>query len=95
LSFESLGMIETSSVSSSLKIINEINKISKTKLIGKQLIGNGIVTIFIQGDLGALRKALNTGAEVINYSNDFRTSHIIPWPHKDLFQKIKLERSES
>jgi ethanolamine utilization protein EutM len=93
LPFASLGIIETSSVSSSLKIINEIKKNSQIKLIGKQILGEGIVAIFIQGDLGALQKALNIGTEAIYYSNEFRSSHVIPLPHKDLLQKIKLERS--
>lgn len=92
--FESLGIIETSSVSSSLKVISEIKKTGNIKLIGKQVLGDGIVSIFIEGNLGAIKNALNLGAESLSDSNEFRSIHIIPLPHKDLLLKFNLERNE-
>lgn len=90
---ESLGIFETNSFSASLKAINEIKKAKGVKFIGKQFLGDGIVSIFIKGELGAIRKALYNGADVLNSTNGFRSSHIIPMPHKDLLLKFNLERN--
>lgn len=91
---ESLGIIETSSISASLKIVNEIKSIEGIKFVGKHILGEGIVSVFIKGNLGALSKALKTGAECLKNADGFRGSHIIPMPHKDLLSKFNLERNE-
>ena len=90
--FESLGIIETSSVSGALKIVNEIKKVDGVIFIGKQFLGEGIVSVFIKGNLGAIKKAIDLGAQVLDNSNEYRSSHIIPMPHKDLLSKFNLER---
>jgi len=89
---ESLGVIETSSVSASLKALDGIQKEKRVNIIGKQVLGEGIVTLFITGDLGALKRALAFGAESIVSSNEFRSSHVIPLPHKNLLSIIELKR---
>jgi len=90
--YESLGVFETSSVSSSLSALEGINKEKDVDLIGKQLLGDGIVTLFIKGDLGAIKRALAFGAEAIALTNEFRSSHIIPLPHNKLLSIIGLKR---
>lgn len=90
--FESLGVFETSSVSASLKAMEEIQKENPVKIVGKQVLGEGIVTLFIKGDLGAIKRALADGAEAISSTNEFRSSHIIPLPHNELLSRIGLKR---
>ena len=90
--YESLGVFETSSVSSSLSALEGINKEKDVDLIGKQLLGDGIVTLFIKGDLGAIKRALAFGADAIALTNEFRSSHIIPLPHNKLLSIIGLKR---
>ena len=90
--FESLGIFETSSMSASLKALNGINTEKHVNIIGKQVLGQGIVTLFIQGNLGAIKRALVFGAEAIASTNEFRSSHIIPFPHKNLLSTIGLKK---
>lgn len=90
--FESLGVFETSSVSASLKALEGIQKENPVKIVGKQVLGEGIVALFIKGDLGAIKRALATGADSISSTNEFRSSHVIPLPHKDLLSIIGIER---
>jgi len=92
--FESLGILETGSVSASIKAVNALIKVNEVTIIGKQILGDGIVSVFIKGNLGAIRTALNLGAEALKDSGQFRHSHIIPLPHKDLLLKFNLERKE-
>ena len=90
--YESLGVFETSSVSASLSALEGINKEKNVDIIGKQLLGDGIVTLFIKGDLGAIKRALAFGADAIALTNEFRSSHIIPLPHNNLLSIIGLKR---
>ncbi|MCU0342679.1 MAG: BMC domain-containing protein [Ignavibacterium sp.] len=90
--FESLGTFETNSVSASLVALESIQKEKSINLLGKQVLGEGIVTLFISGDLGAIKRALALGAEAIMPTNEFRSSHVIPLPHKDLLSTIGLKR---
>jgi microcompartment protein CcmL/EutN len=83
--FESLGVFETSSVSASIKALNGIQNEKQVNIVGKQVLGDGIVTLFISGDLGAIEAIIST--------NEFRSSHIIPLPHKYLLSTIRLKRN--
>jgi ethanolamine utilization protein EutM len=90
--FESLGVFETSSLSASLKALDGIKKEKNVNFAGRQLLGEGIVALFIKGDLGAIKRALAFGAESIVSTSDFRSSHVIPLPHKNLLSIIELKR---
>ncbi len=90
--YESLGIFETSSMSSSLSALVGINKEKNVDIIGKQVLGDGIVALFIKGDLGAIKRALAFGAEEIALTNEFRSSHVIPLPHNNLLSMIGLKR---
>jgi ethanolamine utilization protein EutM len=89
--YESLGVFETSSVSASLKALEGIIKEKQVSILGKQVLGEGIVTLFIKGDLGAINRALAFGAEAIVSTSEFRSSHVIPLPHQNLFSIIGLK----
>ncbi len=90
--FESLGIFETSSVSSSLKAAEGIQKEKQIRIIDKQLLGDGIVTIFLEGDLGAIKRALSYGADAIAGTKEFRASHVIPLPQKNLLSIIGVKK---
>ena len=92
MAFESLGMIELNSVSASLKVLQAIQKEELVKIIDKQILGDGIVTIFIKGDLGSIRRALSFGIDSLQSNNEFQCSHIIPLPHTELLSKFGLEK---
>jgi|GEM_PF-1598021 len=90
--YESLGVFETSSVSASISALEAINKEEKVNVVGKHVLGDGIVTLYIKGDLGAIKRALAFGAEAITLTNGFRSSHIIPLPHNNLLSIVGLKR---
>ncbi len=92
MTFDSLGIIELNSFSASLKVLQEIRKEKLVKIIDKEILGDGIVTLFIIGDLGAIRRAFSLGIDSLHSNNEFRSSHIIPLPHTDLLSKFGLER---
>ena len=92
MALDSLGIIELNSISASLKVLQGIRKEKLVKIIAKQILGDGIVSIFITGDLGAIRRAISFGINLLHSNNDIRFSHIIPMPHAELLLKFELER---
>ena len=91
MAFESLGIIELNSLSASLNVMQGIQKEELVNIIGQQILGDGIVTIIFRGDLGAIKRALAFGMDSLNFNNEFRCSHIIPLPHKELLSKFRLD----
>jgi microcompartment protein CcmL/EutN len=89
---ESLGIFETASLSSSLVAVNSILKEKGIKIISKQILGEGIVSVFLIGELGALKRGSEFGTEALKYSGDFRGFHIIPFPHSKLLSTFELIR---
>lgn len=89
---ESLGVFETGSLASSLIAVNAILKEKDIKIIAKQILGDGIVSVFYTGELGAIKRGSNYGADELKYSGDFRGFHIIPLPHSKLFSTLDLKR---
>lgn len=94
MEYESLGIFETSSISSALKAATEMTKIKNVNFVCRKYLGNGIVTCILKGNLGALQEAIQIGKESISDSNDFRHSHIIPLPHKALSQKFNFNSEQ-
>jgi ethanolamine utilization protein EutM len=91
MTFKSLGIIETGSVSASLKTLAGIEKEREINIVGKQILGSGIVTLFISGDLGAIKRAIVSGKSNLQNDDEFRSSHIIPLPHQQLLSKFGME----
>jgi ethanolamine utilization protein EutM len=92
MTFESLGIIETSSVSASLKTLSGLGKEKEIEIVGKQILGGGIVTLFIKGELGAIKRAISFGKDSLDLKSDFRSSNIIPLPHQQLLLKFGMEK---
>ena len=90
MALESLGIVEISSVSASLKTLEGIQKEKNIKLVGKQILGDGIVTLFVKGDLGVIKSALSFGTDALVSNNEFRSVHIIPLPHSELLSKFGI-----
>lgn len=91
MSIESLGVIETSSFSGYLKVMNLLSKMSDIQVFNKYFLGQGVVSILIQGELGAIQDAVEKGENILSDSNSFIGSHTIPMPHKNLLQVINQE----
>ncbi len=59
---EALGMIETKGFVGAVEAADAMVKAANVELIGKEYIGAGYVTIFVRGDVGAVKAATDAGA---------------------------------
>jgi ethanolamine utilization protein EutM len=59
-------------------------KAARVQLIGKVLVGGGLVTVFVRGDVAACKAATDAGAAAAQRVGELVSSHVIPRPHDDI-----------
>ena len=81
---QALGMIETRGLVASIEAADAMLKAANVTLVGTEKIGSGLVTIFIQGDVGAVKAATESGQEAASRLGELVAVHVIPRPHGDI-----------
>ena len=87
-----LGMIETKGLVGAIEAADAMVKAANVSLIGKVLVGGGLVTVMVRGDVGAVKAATEAGAEAAAQVGEVTAVHVIPRPHPDLarhFEAVK------
>ena len=91
MSLEALGMVETKGLIGSIEAADAMVKAANVLLVGKEYIGAGFVTVFVRGDVGAVKAATDAGAAAARRVGELVAVHVIPRPHGEV-EKI-LPRS--
>ena len=86
---EALGMIETKGFVGAIEAADAMVKAANVRLIGKEKIGSGLVTVMVRGDVGAVKAAIEAGAEAASRVGELVSVHVIPRPHADVEELIK------
>ncbi len=84
MSFEALGMIETKGFVGAVEAADAMVKAANVTLIGKDYIGAGYVTVFVRGDVGAVKAATDAGAAAARRVGELISVHVIPRPHSEV-----------
>ncbi|HXD68750.1 MAG TPA: BMC domain-containing protein, partial [Gaiellales bacterium] len=53
-------------------------------IVAREEVGDGLVSVVIQGDVGAVKAATESGAETASSVGDLVSVHVIPRPHAEL-----------
>ena len=64
-------------------------KAANVNLVGKTLIGGGLVTVMVRGDVGAVKAATDAGAAAAAKVGELISVHVIPRPHEEVEGIIK------
>jgi len=78
-----LGMIETRGLVAAIEAADAMVKAANVTLIGKVLVGGGLVTVMVRGDVGAVKAATDAGAAAAQRIGELISVHVIPRPHRD------------
>lgn len=81
---EALGMIETKGFVGAVEAADAMVKAANVQLLGKEYIGAGYVTIFVRGDVGAVKAATDAGAAAARRVGELISVHVIPRPHAEV-----------
>jgi ethanolamine utilization protein EutM len=79
-----LGMIETRGLVGAIEAADAMVKAARVKLIGKEVIGGGYVTVMVRGEVGAVKAATDAGATAARRVGELVSVHVIPRPHSDV-----------
>lgn len=79
-----LGMIETKGLVGSIEAADAMVKAANVRLIGKVLVGGGLVTVMVRGDVGAVQAAVDAGVTAAKRIGELMSVHVIPSPHSDV-----------
>ena len=79
-----LGMVETKGLIGAIEAADAMVKAANVRLIGKEQIGWGLVTVMVRGDVGAVKASVEAGATAAKRVGDLYGTHVIPSPHDDV-----------
>ncbi len=83
MALEALGMVETKGFVGAVEAADAMVKAANVDLIGKEYIGAGYVTVFVRGDVGAVKAATDAGAAARRVG-ELISVHVIPRPHGEV-----------
>lgn len=84
----SLGIIETRGLTAAVEAADSMLKAANVEIVGTEKIGSGLVSVIIQGDVGAVKAAVEVGAESAGRIGEVVAVHVIPRPHTDVTKLI-------
>ena len=85
-----LGMIETRGLVPAIEAADAMTKAAEVKLIAKELVGGGYVTVMVRGETGAVNASVRAGADACERVGDgLVAAHIIARPHVEVEPALK------
>jgi len=84
MEMQALGMVETKGLVAAIEAADAMVKAANVKLIGKEKIGSGLVTVMVRGDVGAVKASVEAGAAAAKRVGELFSVHVIPRPHDDV-----------
>ena len=81
---EALGMIETKGFIALVEATDAMLKSANVQFLGWDKVGGGMVTSFVNGDVGAVKAATDAGANGAGRVGEILSVQVIARPHGDL-----------
>jgi microcompartment protein CcmL/EutN len=93
MSSNALGLIETKGYVAAVAAADAMVKAAHVPIVAREEVGDGLVTVVIVGDVGAVKAATDAGAEAVNQVGELVSQHVIPRPHLELSKFFKVGES--
>ena len=88
-----IGLIETKGYVAALAAADAMVKAANVTIVGREEVGDGLVSVTIIGDVGAVKAATEAGSETAASVGELVSVHVIPRPHAELGRHFTI-RSE-
>lgn len=86
-----LGLIETKGLTAAINAADAMLKAATVTLLRRDSIGGGYVTVIVQGEVGAVKAAVDAGTEAAKRSGELVSVLVIPRPHPELTKIVPPE----
>ena len=83
-SIEALGMVETKGFIPLVEATDAMVKAANVEFLGWDNVGSGFVSVFVTGDVAAVKAATDAGAAAAGRIGDVISVQVIPRPHADI-----------
>jgi ethanolamine utilization protein EutM len=77
-------MIETKGLVPLVQAADAMLKAANVEFKGWKKVGSGLCTVFVSGDVAAVKAAVDAGAAAARNIGEVVSVHVIPRPHDDL-----------
>ncbi|HVU47012.1 MAG TPA: BMC domain-containing protein [Terracidiphilus sp.] len=81
---EALGMIETKGLVALVQATDAMLKAASVKYVGWNKVGSGLCSVYVTGDVGSVRAAVDAGAVAGRAAGEVVSVHVIARPHDNL-----------
>jgi ethanolamine utilization protein EutM len=81
---EALGMIETKGFITLVEATDAAMKAANVQFLGWDKIGSGLVSVFMTGEVAAVKAAVDAGAAAGGRIGEVVSVQVIPRPHEDI-----------
>lgn len=86
---KSKGFIETKGLVAAIEAADAMIKAANVEIVGKKKVGGGLVTVIIEGDVGAVKAAVDAGVSAAQKVGDVVSAHVIARPNPETEAFIK------
>lgn len=80
----SIGMIETRGLTAAIEAADSMLKAANVEIVGMEKIGSGMVCVIVNGEVGAVKAAVDVGAEAAQRIGELSAAHVIPRPNAEI-----------
>ena len=93
---QAIGMIETRGVLAAIESADVMLKTANVRLVSKEKVGGGLITVILEGDVAAVKASVEAGAYAVeNLDKSLLVSkHVIPRPVSDVHDLLLADIKE-
>ena len=81
-------MIETKGLSCALESLDAMLKTAEVGYVGQKRVGSGLVAVMVEGEVAAVKAAVDAGSQAAQRLGELRSAHVIPRPVEALGEKV-------
>ncbi|MCF6459670.1 BMC domain-containing protein [Clostridium sp. Cult3] len=81
---EAIGMVETRSLIAAIEAADTMVKAASVEIIDFQVVGSGLVSVTVSGDVGAVKAAVESGKVRAAQVAEVVSANVIPRPHDEV-----------
>jgi microcompartment protein CcmL/EutN len=87
---EALGLVETVGMVPAIEAADKMLKAANVELVSYENVGSTLVTIMVKGDVGAVRAAVEAGAEAAKAIGKLTACNVMPRPIKAIGNIVSI-----
>lgn len=81
---QAIGMIETKGLIGAIEALDASLKAANVRFVRQDKVGSGLVAVTLEGDVAAVKAAVDAGAEAARKVGEVVSVHVIARPHDDV-----------